>query len=370
MLARLGVCGGVLVRRVVAAADVPAREADAQVQPLAAAGEAVHAAVDGLGELGDRDLVEVRAAGHVAFLFSGRRTVNAVAPGWDSTRSEPSWRSATIRRAVASPSPVPWPTSLVVKKGSNSRSRASSGMPGPSSATVISVQSPSRRVEKVIVPLLAERVDRVVEQVRPHLVELGAVDGDLRQRLVVVALDLDVRVLELVAEDHQRGLEPLVDVDLDQLAAVHVGVRLDRLDERRHALGGLAQLGRQAVRGERRRHPAQRRVRGRAGDSATPVDPGRRRRRRRPAARPAATPRRRPGPPGGRAGRPRRRRRPARRPPAATPPARSPRAGARSAARPPRAPRPPRRSGAARSRSCPAPPPAPRPRARPPRPGC
>ena len=49
------------------------------------------------------------------------------------------------------------------------------------------------RVEIVIVPLLAERVDRVVEQVRPHLVELGAAHGQLRQRAVVVAHELDRR---------------------------------------------------------------------------------------------------------------------------------------------------------------------------------
>src|SRR3954452_7174534 len=153
VLARAGVGGGVLVGRVVAAADVPARQADAQVQPLAAGGEALLAAVDGLRELGDRDLVEVGAVLHAAFFRSiGRRTVNAVAPGRDSTRSEPSWRSATIRRAVASPRPVPWPTSLVVKNGSKSRSRTSSGIPGPSSATVTSRHAPSRRVLTVIVP--------------------------------------------------------------------------------------------------------------------------------------------------------------------------------------------------------------------------
>jgi hypothetical protein len=39
-------------------------------------------------------------------------------------------------------------------------------------------------------------------------------------------------VLELVAEHDERRLEALVDVDLDELAAVHVGVGLDRADER------------------------------------------------------------------------------------------------------------------------------------------
>ena len=49
------------------------------------------------------------------------------------------------------------------------------GCPGPSSAMSTSAQSPSARVVIVIVPLVAEDLDRVGEQVGPHLVELGAV---------------------------------------------------------------------------------------------------------------------------------------------------------------------------------------------------
>ena len=52
-----------LFGRVVAAADVAALEADAQVQPAAAGGQAVLAAGDGLGQLEDLDVVEVRAVG-------------------------------------------------------------------------------------------------------------------------------------------------------------------------------------------------------------------------------------------------------------------------------------------------------------------
>jgi uncharacterized protein (DUF2336 family) len=57
------------------------------------------------------------------------------------------------------------------------------------------------------------------------------VHGHLRQRAVVVADDLDRGVLELVAEHDERRLEALVEVDLDELAAVHVRVGLDRRDE-------------------------------------------------------------------------------------------------------------------------------------------
>ncbi len=37
---------------------------------------------------------------------------------------------------MASPSPVPWPTALVVKNGSQTRRRISSGIPVPSSVTL------------------------------------------------------------------------------------------------------------------------------------------------------------------------------------------------------------------------------------------
>jgi hypothetical protein len=52
---------GVTVGGVVAAADVAALEADPQVQPDAALAQAVLTAVDGSGQLGDRDRPEVSA---------------------------------------------------------------------------------------------------------------------------------------------------------------------------------------------------------------------------------------------------------------------------------------------------------------------
>jgi hypothetical protein len=64
----------VLVRRVIATADVTATQTDAQVQPDAALSEAVLAAFDAGGQLGDGYLIEMGAAGHGALLF---------APGYD-----------------------------------------------------------------------------------------------------------------------------------------------------------------------------------------------------------------------------------------------------------------------------------------------
>ncbi len=57
------VCAGVLARGVVAAADVAALQADAQVQPDAAVAQAVLAAVDRGRQLGDLDRVQMGAAG-------------------------------------------------------------------------------------------------------------------------------------------------------------------------------------------------------------------------------------------------------------------------------------------------------------------
>ena len=63
MVAGLCMGGRMLVRRVIAAADLAALEADAQVQPLVAGGEAVLTTEHRLGQLGDLDVVQVRAGG-------------------------------------------------------------------------------------------------------------------------------------------------------------------------------------------------------------------------------------------------------------------------------------------------------------------
>ena len=78
VVAGLGVSGSVPVRRVVAAADVAAFEADAQVQPHAPLAEAVLAAVGPLGQLTHRDGVEMGAARHFGVSFSEGLTLCGV----------------------------------------------------------------------------------------------------------------------------------------------------------------------------------------------------------------------------------------------------------------------------------------------------
>src|SRR5699024_907354 len=57
------------------------------------------------------------------------------------------------------------------------------------------------------------RVDRVVDQVGPHLVELTGVRLDPGDLAAVLALDLDA-VAELVAQHHQRALQAVGHIDL------------------------------------------------------------------------------------------------------------------------------------------------------------
>jgi hypothetical protein len=57
----VGMGGRMTVGRVVAAADVPALEADAEVKPGRTDGEAVHASIHLLGQLRNVDAVEVGA---------------------------------------------------------------------------------------------------------------------------------------------------------------------------------------------------------------------------------------------------------------------------------------------------------------------
>jgi glycine/serine hydroxymethyltransferase len=53
------------VGRVIAAADHPTLQADAQMQPLASGGQALLAAFHRLGQPGDSNVIKVGAGGHL-----------------------------------------------------------------------------------------------------------------------------------------------------------------------------------------------------------------------------------------------------------------------------------------------------------------
>ena len=129
------------------------------------------------------------------------------------------------------------------------RAAAVSGMPGPlspiSTSDLVALAGgahgqPAGAVHAV------HGVDGVVDQVGPDLVELAGVGGQLGQRPVVVAHHLDAR-RQLVLQHGQGGLEPVVDVELLERAAVHLAVLLGRADEGRDPPGGLGDLLQQAL---------------------------------------------------------------------------------------------------------------------------
>ena len=126
----------------------------------------------------------------------------------------PWWRSATIRREMSSPRPVPLPTSLVVKNGSNARACTSAASPRrcrPNSTTThvaVGPRSTSRSV-----PLTVHGVDRVVDEVRPHLVELAGVRLDLGERRRRSRGRSSTPSPSLWPEHHEGALDALGDVD-------------------------------------------------------------------------------------------------------------------------------------------------------------
>src|SRR2546426_11577156 len=73
-------------------------------------------------------------------------------------------------------------------------------------------------------------LDSVGYQVRPNLIELTAKGANSREVLVVFA-DHSYSAFEPVAENRQRTLEPLVQIDLLHRSLVHVRVLFDRSDQ-------------------------------------------------------------------------------------------------------------------------------------------
>ena len=84
-----------------------------------------------------------RSLGSVGLGERQARRETPCGPERDSTSISASlWM--TSRRTMSRPRPVPFPTGLVVKNGSNMRSRISAGMPGPLSTTRTTTRCRSR----------------------------------------------------------------------------------------------------------------------------------------------------------------------------------------------------------------------------------
>ena len=192
-------------------------------------------------------------------------------------RSSPWWRT-TMRWAMSSPRPVPWSTGLVVKKASKTRAWSSAGIPGPSSPISTHTRSPCRARAQGDAAPAADRVDRVVDQVRPDLVQLGARRLDARQRRGR-GRGRSRRCLarSLWARSDERALEPLVDVDRLARRLVEVRVAPDGADEARRCASSPppARRARRARRRRPRRSAGRRRGprRRRRRDAVDPLAP-------------------------------------------------------------------------------------------------
>ena len=145
-------------------------------------------------------------AGHDG--FRGRRTRKTVPPpGRGSTSIRPPC-PVTIPWLIDSPRPVPSPTGLVVKKGSNRWGRCSGSIPAPLSATSRTPKSPSCRVDDpdqspLVLALGLDRLHGVDQEVEDHLADLRR-DAEDARGVAVVDLDGDALATE-AALDH---LEP------------------------------------------------------------------------------------------------------------------------------------------------------------------
>ena len=149
----------------------------------------------------------------------------------------PAWRSTIAVRASARPWPVPIPTGLVVKNGSNTRSWIVAGIPVPVSAIVTNTTSPrSERVVIVIVPRWrwhsARSAARLAgEPARKRFA--GVLEHDTGATGVA-----DQRVRRNHAGTTQLGQEGILLLHAAQrLAAAH---RLERLLEDQHGAVGDA----------------------------------------------------------------------------------------------------------------------------------
>ena len=143
---------------------------------------------------------------------------------------------------MSRPRPVPSPTRLVVKNGSKIRlldlgRDAGAGVADLDQHLPVGV----RRGPHGQRAGAAHRVHRVVDQVRPDLVQLGGEGRDPGQAAVVV-LDHGDAVADLARQHHQRAVQQLVHVDHLVRGPVQLGVLLGRADQGGDPVGRVLDL--------------------------------------------------------------------------------------------------------------------------------
>ncbi len=89
------------------------------------------------------------------------------------------------------------------------------------------------------------RMDRIVDEIGPNLVQCAAIRSDAWQVLSKLTRYLNA-MLELVLKHAQRHIDTLFDIHFGDWALVHIGVRFNGLHKIGHTARGLFQLSREA----------------------------------------------------------------------------------------------------------------------------
>ncbi len=285
---------GVAAGGVVAAADVPALQADAQVQPDAALAQAVLAAVDGGGQLGHGDGVQVGAGGG-----PGRSCLSiAKSSSHRGNRAPPSTRTRTVvshpgggqRRDGVQPSVLELELeadAVLERRRRGSRvarsgpagSRLTCGGPGEQRLGRRRCERPSKPRKRA-----THRAGRALEQLpRRPVGDQLAVDQDQQP------VGQRPRLGAVVDDDERRPRRPSAAPRRasSSRCAARLGVEARRTARRAAGCRGCTAIAR--ARCTRRRSPPERLAAGRAGPGArrrSPAAPRARARRARVAARP------------------------------------------------------------------------------------
>ena len=163
---------------------------------------------------------------------------------------------------------MPCPGSLVVKKASYARAADVRRHTGPGVTNLDDHRVVDEASDHAEDAMSVHRVEGVVDEVGPNLVQLSGIRIDVRDVVGKVAYDRDAWT-ESVPEHRERALQTVPQIDALQRGAVHVRVDADIRDQPRDAARRVLELAEE--RGNRccARHPAQAWLEGR------PVEHGR-----------------------------------------------------------------------------------------------
>ena len=104
-------------------------------------------------------------------------------------------------------------------------------------------------------PGAIDRMNRVVDQIGPNLIQFVPISHDARQRPIKFAQNR--HILQLVTEHGQGALQALMNFHLLEGSLVHVRIRFDRLNQFGNSPGALLDLADQRFKIQARFQPTQ-----------------------------------------------------------------------------------------------------------------